>query len=126
MSLKVNTKDRAMSLRSRLIAWGLVSPKEDVFSIPKLPKARPELVFENQPHLKMKYGVACRRFVMHRKVDAKNLAGTGIIAEGIEFTNGQCVLHWMTHMSSTSIYESIRVVEYLHGHGENTEILYID
>ena len=74
-----------------------------------------------------------RRFQLNRQVDHTGVAGTGIVAEGVMFTNGTCAVRWMTVPKgmtyvprSIGFYESITHVEAVHGHGGDTAIEWLD
>lgn len=67
-----------------------------------------------------------RRFVLNRVVDATGVSGTGIVADGVQFPNGKCALSWRGELSSTAVYDNIELVEAIHGHDGNTEIVWID
>lgn len=67
-----------------------------------------------------------RRFVLVRDQDVSGTSGTGTVAEGVELSNGQVVLHWLTQLDSIAIYANTKVLETLHGHGGKTTILWID
>lgn len=67
-----------------------------------------------------------RRFVLNRKQDATGVSGTGIVAEGVEFSRGKVALSWLTQYTSIVIYDSMEHVEAIHGHGGMTEIVYSD
>lgn len=67
-----------------------------------------------------------RRFVLERIEDVSGTSGTGIVAEGIEFTNGMCALHWLTQLESVAIYANSKVLEAIHGHDGRTEIKWLD
>jgi hypothetical protein len=67
-----------------------------------------------------------RLFVLDRVEDQSGISGTGVVAEGIEFSDGTVVMRWRTHIKSTSIYESVRAVEAIHGHGGRTRIRFIE
>ena len=41
-----------------------------------------------------------RRFYMQRNKDVSGLSGTGIVAEGVVFTNGFVALTWLTPLQS--------------------------
>jgi hypothetical protein len=69
---------------------------------------------------------AGRRFVTHRRIDHSGISGTGIVATGIQFHDGQVVLKWLTHVSSLAIYQSIEALEAIHGHNGDTTIEWID
>jgi L-alanine-DL-glutamate epimerase-like enolase superfamily enzyme len=57
-----------------------------------------------------------KRFYLKRIEDETGISGTGYVAEGIQFSDGTCVLHWLTTTTSTGIYHSIVEMEYIHGH----------
>lgn len=68
-----------------------------------------------------------KRFVLQRLEDETGVSGIGIVAEGVQFTNGTCVLIWLTEIRSiAAIYESIDIVNKLHGHDGKTFIEWID
>lgn len=67
-----------------------------------------------------------RRFVLQREVDATGTSGTGIVAEGVEFSDGQCALHWLTQYTSVAVYANARVLVAIHGHNGNTTIRWVD
>lgn len=61
-----------------------------------------------------------KAFKLFRLVDESGVSGTGYIAEGIEFANGQCVIHWLTHFESIGVYPSVDEIMKVHGHGNRT------
>lgn len=65
-----------------------------------------------------------RLFVLNRKVDPTGTSGTGIVAEGVRFSNGKVALHWLSHLGAVNVYDSMDVCEQLHGHGGNTEVVW--
>lgn len=67
-----------------------------------------------------------RRFVLDRKEDATGTSGVGVVAEGVEFSNGQCAVHWLSQLETVFVYSNVRVVERLHGHDGRTSIRWID
>jgi hypothetical protein len=67
-----------------------------------------------------------RRFLLVRSVDVSGVSGTGVVAEGVEFTSGQCVLAWTTEFASVAVYGSIADVVHIHGHGGATAIEWVD
>lgn len=66
-----------------------------------------------------------RLFYLQRDEDETGISGTGRIADGIEFSDGSCVVHWLTYTSSTNFYSSLKDVEALHGHGGKTKVVWI-
>lgn len=67
-----------------------------------------------------------RRFVLNRMEDETGTSGTGVVAEGILFSSGKIALTWFSHYGAVNVYDSIQVVEHLHGHGGKTLIEWID
>lgn len=76
------------------------------------------------PILKRK--VEIRRFRLKRVTDESGVSGTGYVAEGVKFTNGSCVITWLTDTSSMGIYRSTVEMMHIHGHGDKTQIEWID
>lgn len=70
--------------------------------------------------------VTLRRFVLVRTEDVSGTSGTGVVAEGIEFSNGQIVIHWLSQLESVNVYANTKVLEQLHGHGGRTVVEWID
>ena len=67
-----------------------------------------------------------RKFVLEREEDESGVSGTGIVAEGVVFTNGFAVLSWLTPLTSVAVYHSIDVLERVHGHGGKTKVVFKD
>ncbi len=67
-----------------------------------------------------------RRFEFHRAVDSTGTSGTGVVAEGIEFSNGQIAIHWISQLESVNVYANAKVADALHSHGGNTKIVWLD
>lgn len=68
-----------------------------------------------------------RRFQLVRHEDPSGISGTGVVAEGVEFTDGFVSLRWVCGPHySTVMWDSIEGVEKVHGHGGSTEIRFID
>lgn len=67
-----------------------------------------------------------RRFVLNRLEDATGISGTGIVAEGVMFSNGKAAMTWRTAHTSTAVYDSMSAVEAIHGHDGRTRIEWID
>lgn len=71
------------------------------------------------------YGLM-RRFELWRAVDVSGVSGTGRIAHGVEFGNGQCVMYWLTETTSIAIYENAERLITIHGHNGATKLRWID
>ena len=65
-----------------------------------------------------------RTFILYRVTDVSGVSGTGVVAEGVEFTDGVCVCRWMTDTATTTVYDSIQDVEAIHGHDGATKIIF--
>lgn len=75
---------------------------------------------------KEKIQTSMRRFVLQRDEDASGVSGTGLVAEGTLYSNGNVSLTWLTHLTSLVWYHSIEVLESVHGHGGKTKVVFID
>ncbi len=67
-----------------------------------------------------------RRFQLHRDTDETGTSGTGVVAEGVRFTDGQCVVRWTTELRSTGVYDLIGSVIAIHGHNGQTRVVWLD
>ena len=60
---------------------------------------------------------------MVRDEDQTGISGTGIVAEGVEFSDGTVVIRWQTHGDdhhSTVVWDSLEDARAIHGHGGRT------
>lgn len=67
-----------------------------------------------------------RNFTLDRVEDVSGVSGTGTVAEGTQFSNGKCVLSWVTKYRSIAVYDSIEELENIHSHNGNTRIVWGD
>ena len=67
-----------------------------------------------------------KRFLLQRDQDISGVSGTGVVAEGVQFTDGRTVLRWLTGTASSGFYDSIDDLEEIHGHGGNSWINWLD
>ena len=67
-----------------------------------------------------------RRFRLKRNTDVSGVSGTGYIVEGVEFSNGEVVTHWLTDWSTLGVYRNIEDVLGVHGHDGMTVLEWID
>jgi len=67
-----------------------------------------------------------RRFHLVRHRDPSGISGTGIVADGVQFRDGQVVVRWRGERSSTVIWPGIEDVQAIHGHGGATTIAWED
>ena len=63
-----------------------------------------------------------RLFYLHRDEDETGVSGTGTVAEGVEFDDGQCVISWLTQFKSIAVYPSINELVAIHGHNGKTSV----
>ena len=68
---------------------------------------------------------------MLRYKDVSGVSGTGMVAEGVQFTDGSCVLRWYGEKSSTNIYANINELEDIHDHKDTehkggTRVVWVD
>ncbi len=68
-----------------------------------------------------------RGFVLQRDVDVSGVSGTGVVAEGVEFTDGRVAIRWIVgEHRSTVTWDSIDAVTAIHGHDGATQIRWVD
>lgn len=67
-----------------------------------------------------------KRFYLYRIIDETGISGIGVIAEGIEFTNGVAIISWLTDPGSIGFYNSTTDLLKIHGHGGKTIIEWVD
>lgn len=72
--------------------------------------------------------MTARTFRLIRDVDVSGISGTGIIAEGVIFSDGQVSLHWVnTPYPTTTLHpQGLDSVMYVHGHGGKTRLVWDD
>jgi hypothetical protein len=63
-----------------------------------------------------------RTFKLVRKEDVSGVSGIGVVAEGVEFHDGQCVLSWFGQFHTVEISPDLKTVIQIHGHGGKTEV----
>ena len=70
--------------------------------------------------------IEMRRFTLERAEDVSGVSGTGIVAEGVEFSDGHIVMSWLGYHSSTVIYDNIKDLDHIHGHEGKTRVVWMD
>src|SRR5688500_19565367 len=57
-----------------------------------------------------------RRFMMRREQDASGVSGTGLVLEGVQFSTGVVVIHWLTPppRGSISVFASLEQFMLIH------------
>lgn len=68
-----------------------------------------------------------RTFELHRDTDETGISGTGVVAEGVEFSDGVVCLRWLTEWPSSVVHydRGMESVEAIHGHGGKTRIVMV-
>ena len=68
-----------------------------------------------------------RRFVMRREFDVSGVSGTGIVLEGVHFSTGVVVIHWLTPppRGSISVFDDLEQFLSIHvrPHPDNRTVL---
>lgn len=76
-----------------------------------------------------------RRFVLDRQEDATGVSGTGVVAEGVEFSDGVAAIRWTVppgrqgsgYPTSVVFHDrGMESVEAIHGHSGLTRIVWLD
>lgn len=65
-----------------------------------------------------------RQFKLVRDDDETGISGTGVVAAGIEFSNGMCAMCWLTAMHSVAVYPNVRQLEAIHGHNGRARVVF--
>ena len=72
-------------------------------------------------------GGNARRFHLVRDADISGVSGTGVVAEGIRFSDGTAVTRWIVgDHPSTVVWPRTESVIAVHGHGGATRLLWLD
>lgn len=67
-----------------------------------------------------------RTFELVRYRDPSGVSGTGVVAEGCEFTDGSVALRWRGDNPATAVWPSLESVLAVHGHQGATEVRWIE
>lgn len=69
-----------------------------------------------------------RRFEMHRDVDPTGISGIGLVAEGVRFSDGVAIVHWVGEWPTSVVVhpDGIDAVRHIHGHAGLTRIVFLD
>jgi len=46
------------------------------------------------------------------------------VAEGCQFSDGVCTMHWVTKYASTAVYPDVHTLYQIHGHGGASRIVW--
>ena len=67
-----------------------------------------------------------QRFELHRTEDLSGSSGTGIVAQGVIFSDGRVAMRWLIAPHSTGLYDSAGDLLAIHGHEDRTRLVVID
>jgi hypothetical protein len=68
-----------------------------------------------------------RRFLLVRDTDVSGISGTGVVAEGVEWTDRSVTVRWRGEYGTCVFHDrGILSVEKIHGHGGLTRIVWLD
>jgi hypothetical protein len=67
-----------------------------------------------------------RRFHFVRSEDVSGVSGTGIVAEGVEFTDGSIVVRWLSHTASFGTFSNLKTFLAVHGHNGAGTVEWVD
>jgi hypothetical protein len=67
-----------------------------------------------------------RRFLLERDIDVSGISGTGVVAEGVQFSDGTVVLRWLGKSPSTVVWPDIEAARAVHGHDGRTRFSQMD
>lgn len=67
-----------------------------------------------------------RTFRVVRDEDVSGVSGTGVIAEGVLFSNGKVVVNWISMHKILEVVDSVAEWQAVHGHEGRTKIVWDD
>ncbi|WP_350277306.1 hypothetical protein [Kribbella sp. HUAS MG21] len=67
-----------------------------------------------------------RTFELVRYRDPSGVSGTGVVAEGCEFTDGSVALRWRGDHPATAVWPNLESILAVHGHQGATEVRWIE
>jgi hypothetical protein len=65
-----------------------------------------------------------RPFRLERDEDVSGISGTGVVAEGTQFSDGTVVLRWLGVWPSTVIWPNITAAKAVHSHDGKTRFVW--
>lgn len=65
-------------------------------------------------------------FLLVREQDVSGVSGTGVVAEGAEFSDGTCALRWRGDLRSTAVYTNVGELIAIHGHDGKTKVQWVE
>ena len=93
--------------------------------MPSLASIKAELAFKDRLS-KIKPSTAgkstMRTFLLVRDEDVSGTSGVGVVAEGVEWSDGSCTLHWLSQLAAHETCANMKVLTQIHGHGGRTRV----
>lgn len=65
-----------------------------------------------------------RIFNLVRFEDESGVSGSGVVAEGIEFSNKRVAITWLSDRACVGVYDHLEDIEAIHGHGGKTKVVF--
>lgn len=66
------------------------------------------------------------RFYLQRNKDISGVSGVGIVADGVQFEGGPCVMKWRGKLSGIEITPNVETMLAIHGHEGSTVVVWVD
>lgn len=67
-----------------------------------------------------------RRFLVYRYVDVSGVSGVGVVAQGVQWSDGSVSIRWTGKHPSTVAWDNTDDVVAVHGHQGSTELRWLD
>ncbi len=67
-----------------------------------------------------------RRFELHRHIDVSGVSGTGVVAEGVLWSDGSVSIRWLGERPSIVFWTGLEDAYAVHGHNGATEFVWLD
>lgn len=81
----------------------------------------------SQPQLPLATGrLKPCRFLLDRRIDISGISGTGVVAEGVLWSDGTAALRWYGTWPTVTIWNSVQDLVAVHGHQHSTVLCWLD
>lgn len=70
------------------------------------------------------WGPRMKLFDLYRHEDETGVSGTGIVAEGVQFSDGTIAMRWLSEQTSTAIFKNVGDLRAIHGHDGKTQVVW--
>ncbi len=70
--------------------------------------------------------IRMKTFELHRDQDITGISGTGVVAEGVEFSDGTVSIRWLSGEFHSTVHwdQGMTAVKAIHGHGGATRVVW--